>query len=61
MQEMTALSQLTGAAALRGLPVVITHIKPTPGNEAAIKKQLTEANSLQLKLIFPEQGKLLQF
>ncbi|QIL77576.1 MBL fold metallo-hydrolase [Hymenobacter sp. HDW8] len=61
MQEMTALSQLTGAAALRGLPVVITHMKPTAGNEATIKKQLTEANSLQLKLIFPEQGKLLQF
>ncbi|GAB2476217.1 3',5'-cyclic-nucleotide phosphodiesterase [Hymenobacter qilianensis] len=61
MQEMTALSQLTGAAALRGLPVVITHIKPTAGNEATIKKQLTEANSLQLKLIFPEQGRLLQF
>jgi cAMP phosphodiesterase len=61
MQEMTALSQLTGAAALRGLPVIITHIKPTAGNEAAIKKQLIEANSLQLKLIFPEQGKLLQF
>lgn len=61
MQEMTALSQLTGAAALRGLPVVITHIKPTTGNEATIRKQLAEANSLQLKLIFPEQGKLLQF
>ncbi|SMB92961.1 cyclic-AMP phosphodiesterase [Hymenobacter roseosalivarius DSM 11622] len=61
MQEMAALSQLTGAAALRGLPVVITHIKPTAGNETAIKKQLTEANSLQMKLIFPEQGQLLQF
>ncbi len=60
MQEMNALSQLTGAAALRGLSVIVTHMKPTAGNEATIKKQLTEGNSLQLKLIFPEQGKLLQ-
>ncbi|MBO2009490.1 MBL fold metallo-hydrolase [Hymenobacter negativus] len=61
MQEMAALAQLTGAPALRGLPVVITHIKPSEGNEAAIKKQLVEANALQLKLIFPEQGQLLTF
>lgn len=59
MQEMGALGQLTGLAALRGLPVVITHIKP--GNEAIIKKQLTEANKLQVKLVFPEQGRRLEF
>jgi len=61
MQEMAALGQLTGPAALRGLPVVITHIKPSEGNEAAIRKQLAEANTLQLQLIFPEQGQLLTF
>ncbi|MBO0357340.1 3',5'-cyclic-nucleotide phosphodiesterase [Hymenobacter sp. BT186] len=61
MTEMQALSQLTGPAALRGLPVVVTHIKPTPGNEATIKKQLQEANKLQLKLVFPEQGQPLKF
>ncbi|GAB3227945.1 3',5'-cyclic-nucleotide phosphodiesterase [Hymenobacter seoulensis] len=59
MQEMAALGQLTGPTALRGLPVVITHSKP--GNEAVIKKQLTEANKLQLKLVFPEQGRRLEF
>ncbi|SNC67629.1 cAMP phosphodiesterase [Hymenobacter gelipurpurascens] len=59
LQEMEALGQLTGLAALRGLPVVITHIKP--GNEAIIRKQLTEANKLQLKLVFPEQGRRLEF
>ncbi|WP_022823956.1 MBL fold metallo-hydrolase [Hymenobacter norwichensis] len=61
MQEMQHLSQLTGLAALRGLPVVVTHIKPTPGNEATIRQQLTEANKLQVKLIFPEQGQPLEF
>ncbi|WP_245327550.1 MBL fold metallo-hydrolase [Hymenobacter fodinae] len=61
LQEMGALGQLTSPAAMRGLPVVITHLKPSPGNEALIKKQLTEANKLQLKLVFPEQGKRLEF
>jgi cAMP phosphodiesterase len=61
MQEMAVLGQLTGPAALRGLPVVITHLKPLPGNEATIRKQLLEANKLQLKLVFPEQGRRLEF
>ncbi len=61
MQEMAALAQLAGAASLHGLPIVITHLKPTPGNEALIKKQLAEANVWQLKLVFPEQGRTLQF
>lgn len=61
MQELSVLGQLAGAKALRGLPVVITHLKPTAANEAAIKKQLKEANKLQVKLIFPEQGHRLEF
>jgi hypothetical protein len=36
-----------------GLPVVITHIKPTPSKAAAIRKQLDEANVLQMRLVFP--------
>lgn len=61
MQELTALSQLTGTKALRGLPVVVTHLKPTAANEAAIKRQLKEGNKLEVKLIFPEQGQRLEF
>ncbi|ALD20518.1 MBL fold metallo-hydrolase [Hymenobacter sp. DG25A] len=61
LQELAVLGQLTGAEALRGLPVVITHIKPTAGNEAAIKKQLDDANKLQVKFVFPEQGERLEF
>ena len=61
MQEMQVLSELAGPTALRGLPVIVTHLKPTPGNEATIRQQLTEANKLQLKLVFPEQGQRLEF
>ncbi|AIZ65220.1 3',5'-cyclic-nucleotide phosphodiesterase [Hymenobacter sp. DG25B] len=61
LQELAELGQLTGAEALRGFPVVITHIKPTAGNEAAIKKQLNDANKLQVKFVFPEQGERLEF
>ena len=61
MQEMKTLGSLSGADALKGLPVVITHIKPSGNNEAAIRRQLARQNNLQLKLIFPEQGKVLTF
>jgi 3',5'-cyclic-nucleotide phosphodiesterase len=61
MQEMKTLGALCGADALKGLPVVITHIKPSGNNEAAIRRQLARQNKLQLKLIFPEQGKALIF
>jgi len=61
LREMAALSQLTGAAALRGLPVVVTHLKPAVGTEKIIRKQLTAANPLGLKFVFPEQGRPLRF
>ena len=61
MQELTVLSELAGAKALRGLPVVVTHLKPTAANEAAIKRQLKEGNKLEVKLVFPEQGQRLEF
>lgn len=60
-QELAVLAQLAGPAALRGLPVVVTHLKPTADYEATIRKQLTEANTLQVKLIFPVQGEKLAF
>lgn len=61
MQEMHTLDSLGGPHAVNGLSVVITHIKPSGNNEAAIHKQLTSMNALHLRLIFPEQGKLLVF
>jgi cAMP phosphodiesterase len=61
LHELGQLGKLAGPAALRGLPVIITHLKPTPGNEALIKEELTRDNTLGLRLIFPEQGQPMQF
>jgi len=46
---------------MKGLPVVITHIKPNGNNEAMIKEQVVAANDLGLKIIFPQQAKKLEF
>jgi cAMP phosphodiesterase len=61
LRELGTLAQLAGPGTMRGLPVVITHLKPTPGNEALIKEQLAAGNQFGLQLIFPEQGRALQF
>ncbi|MBW4889060.1 3',5'-cyclic-nucleotide phosphodiesterase [Mucilaginibacter sp. HMF5004] len=61
MNEMKALSTLTGTGALKNFPIVITHLKPAGNHIPAIKKQLADLNVLGLKLIYPQQGKLLQF
>jgi cAMP phosphodiesterase len=61
MHEMDALSKLAGAEAMKNFPIVITHLKPAGGHIPDIKKQLAAGNSLGLKLVYPEQGKLLEF
>lgn len=59
--EMDVLSEYTGEKELNNFPIVITHRKPHENNEAIIKEELLKANTLKLKLIFPEQGKLIKF
>lgn len=61
MNEMTALSDLCSVEALRAVSVVITHIKPPVTSELAIKKELKLRNKLQLKFVYPVQGKMLFF
>lgn len=61
MSELADLATLTGAAALKGFPIVVTHIKPGGNREQMIKDQLKAYNPLQVKLIIPEQAKLLTF
>jgi len=56
MKEMKALGDLAGTQALKGFPVVITHMKPSGEQEALIKKELMQTNPLQLQLVFPVQG-----
>jgi len=60
-QEMNVLASFTGAEALKGLPVVITHRKPSGIKEEEIKKEVIAANTYGLKLIFPKQGKMISF
>ena len=60
-QELEALARLTGAGALKGLPVVITHRKPVGSQEETIRRQLLAADPLGVKLIFPQQAQRLDF
>jgi len=60
MKEMSVLSSFTGPEAIRGLPVLITHIKPAPGVVATIRRELAALNFFHLRLLFPEQAKPLK-
>ena len=61
LATLTGLTGPTGAATLKGLPVVITHRKPVGDQEERIRRQLLASDPLGVKLIFPEQGKKLSF
>jgi len=58
--EMNKLFTLAGAGNLQKVPVIITHIKPVGDNEAIIKKELQQQNKLDLKFVFPQQGRLIE-
>ncbi len=69
MKELSVLANLVNPqhpeTALRGLKVVVTHIKPSfvrdmPVDEK-ILKQLHELNTLNVRFIIPEQGERLEF
>ena len=57
MKEMEDLANVTGKSALKGFNIIITHVKPPQINIDKIKAQLRAENTLQLNLVFPEQGK----
>jgi cAMP phosphodiesterase len=61
MVEMDKLATLTGAGAIKGLNIVVTHLKPPASSIAKIKTELKLENKLQLNLIYPQQGKPLTF
>ena len=61
MTEMNNLSQLTGVDAIKNLNVIITHLKPPADSITKMKAQLKAQNKLGLNLVFPVQGKLLEF
>jgi len=60
--ELSELAGLAGANGVRGLPVVITHRKPSGDQEGRIRRELEANPSLStVRLVFPEQGKRLSF
>ena len=61
MKEMADLARITGQSALKGFNIIITHVKPPETNIAKIKAELRAQNTLKLNLVFPEQGKALNF
>ena len=61
MKEISDLAMITGAAAVKNLPLVITHIKPGGTHEVEIQKELAAQNVGRTKLIFAKQGKAIQF
>ena len=56
MQELTILNHQS-AGLLKNTPIYVTHIKPCANCEANIKKEIAEANTLGLSILYPEQGK----
>jgi len=61
MKEMDELEKLAGPGSLKGFKLVVTHVKPPQTNIDRLKKQVAAENKLQLNLVFPEQGKALNF
>jgi 3',5'-cyclic-nucleotide phosphodiesterase len=61
MKEMDELEKLCGAGSLKGFNIVVTHVKPPQASIERIKKQLAAENKLQLNLVYPQQGKKLNF
>ncbi|MEO6547161.1 MAG: 3',5'-cyclic-nucleotide phosphodiesterase [Ferruginibacter sp.] len=57
MTEMYALSKLTGVNAMKGLKIVVTHVKPPASRILQLTREIKQENKLGLHLIFPVQGK----
>ncbi|TWR27865.1 3',5'-cyclic-nucleotide phosphodiesterase [Mucilaginibacter achroorhodeus] len=60
MAELGQLQKIAGAS-VKGLNVVVTHLKPPYKSIFKIKQQLKAGNTLGVKLTYPEQGKMLLF
>jgi 3',5'-cyclic-nucleotide phosphodiesterase len=63
-RALRLLDQEAGGNVLRGLPIVVTHIKYSLTNEPAqeiIRKDLEAANDLGVRFVIPEQGALYHF
>ncbi|MCC9017956.1 MBL fold metallo-hydrolase [Flavobacterium lipolyticum] len=57
MKELHVLEELAGKGTLNGFPIIVTHLKPPTKNIIKLKEQLQKQNALEVKIIYPEQGK----
>jgi cAMP phosphodiesterase len=57
IEELTKLSTIVGKDKLKGLNLVVTHLKPSGKQIETIKKELLHNNIFEVNYIFPEQGK----
>lgn len=61
MLELKRLSELTGLDALRKVAVVVTHSKAFGQQEKELELELEKVNHMKLKLVYPVQGKMMNF
>jgi 3',5'-cyclic-nucleotide phosphodiesterase len=64
LSTLRQLDRQAGAGALKGLPVVVSHIKYSLSREqpqAAVRRELESGNDLGLTFLIPEQGDHFQF
>jgi 3',5'-cyclic-nucleotide phosphodiesterase len=57
MKELHVLEDLAGKGTLKRFKIIVTHLKPPTKNIVKIKEQLKKQNDLEIKIIYPEQGK----
>lgn len=55
-EELTELAKKVGKSRLKGLNIIVTHIKPKGDYEQKIKEELLKNNPYEINYIFPEQG-----
>lgn len=55
-EELGELEKQVGKSKLKGLTIIVTHIKPKDDNEEKIKEELLKYNPYKINYIFPKQG-----
>ena len=55
-EELHRLEKYVGKGKLKGMNLVITHLKPKDNNIDIIKEEIAKLNDLSLQIIYPKQG-----
>lgn len=59
-EELLNLAKVVGQKDLKGLKIIVTHLKPGGNRIEIIKKEISENNPMKVDFIFPEQGKKME-